>query len=108
MSFRWIGFSVVVALMLALAVGGVSCKQGSGERCQIDDDCEDGLVCNASNEVCQAPGSDTADANTTDSAPPVDGAVDATPVDAQVSDAMVDAQVNDAAVFDAAVFDAAP
>lgn len=99
MSFRWIGLSVLVALMLA--VGVVGCKQAAGERCQINADCEDGLVCNASEQICQQPGAGTPDANTTDASPPID-AIDALPpidgaVDAMVPDAMVnDARVNDA------------
>lgn len=102
MSFRWIGLSVVVALMLS--VGGVGCKQGEGDRCQINDDCEDGLVCNASEQICQQPGSDTPDARLNiDSGPAVDaGTADAMVPDAFVPDAFVpDAMVNDAMVIDA-------
>jgi hypothetical protein len=31
----------------------VSCKQGKGDRCQIDDDCGGGLVCNKATDTCQ-------------------------------------------------------
>ena len=34
-----------VALLGAVALGAVSCKQGRGDRCQIDSDCGDGLTC---------------------------------------------------------------
>ncbi|MGN6105169.1 MAG: hypothetical protein ACTHU0_08700 [Kofleriaceae bacterium] len=35
-----LGFSLLV-------VGGIaSCKQGLGDRCQVDEDCEDDLTCN--------------------------------------------------------------
>jgi hypothetical protein len=75
---------------LLLAAGFVSCKQGEGEVCQIDDDCESGLECNAGTMRCQSPGADRADASPrVDAGPP-------------------DAGNPDAAVFDAAVFDAPP
>lgn len=68
---------------LLLAAFFVSCKQGEGEVCQIDDDCESGLECNAGTMRCQSPGADRADA-----APRADagledaGTPDATPADA--------------------------
>lgn len=42
-----------------------SCKQGEGERCQLDDDCSEGLYCElagntrAQGGFCKAPGSST-------------------------------------------------
>ena len=30
----------------------VGCKQGEGERCQVDDDCDSGLVCNKAKNTC--------------------------------------------------------
>ena len=68
-----------LALLSLLLTG---CKQGVGEVCQIDDDCEDGLECNAGTMRCQRPG-----ANIEDAAPPADAAVP----DASVADAGVDA-----------------
>lgn len=65
-----------------LAVTFASCKQGEGEVCQIDDDCESGLECNAGTMRCQNPGADRADA-----APQAD----AGPPDAGTPDAGVDA-----------------
>jgi hypothetical protein len=38
-SLRWVG----AALLLCLAVPG--CKQGVGDRCQVQSDCDDGLLC---------------------------------------------------------------
>ncbi|HEU5056977.1 MAG TPA: hypothetical protein VFU21_10655 [Kofleriaceae bacterium] len=73
---------------LLLAAWFASCKQGEGEVCQIDDDCETGLECNAGTMRCQSPGADRADA-----APQADAGPE-------------DAGAPDAAVFDAAVFDA--
>jgi hypothetical protein len=39
---------VIATLGLALVtLGGIAaCKQGEGERCEFDGDCEDGLICN--------------------------------------------------------------
>lgn len=68
-------------LGLALALG--SCKQKEGEICQIDDDCESGLICNAATGRCQPRGQVTPDAMPGQDAAPVDAGVDA-PVDATV------------------------
>jgi hypothetical protein len=38
------------------AAAFVACKQGVGDVCQIDDDCESGLECNAGTMRCQKPG----------------------------------------------------
>lgn len=44
---------VIPFVALALGVGAWSaCKQEEGERCQIDDDCVDDLVCNKATLVC--------------------------------------------------------
>ena len=82
---------VIASLSLsALVLGGVaSCKQGEGERCQVTDDCEDGLQCNVGEGVCRAMSLGNVDALPPPDAPP-DGPVDA-PVDAPVDDAPVDA-----------------
>jgi len=68
-----------------LAVSLASCKQGEGEVCQIDDDCESGLECNAGTMRCQSPGADRADASPR---------VDAGPPDAGTPDAGFDAGVD--------------
>ena len=66
-----------------LVVAFWSCKQGEGEVCQIDDDCETGLQCNAGTMRCQVPGSDHADAAPqVDAGPPDAGSPDAMPFDA--------------------------
>jgi hypothetical protein len=39
--------ALAVAALLALS----ACKQGAGDRCEIDSDCESGLTCD-SNDVC--------------------------------------------------------
>ena len=79
----------VASLALVLA----SCKQGEGEVCQIDDDCESGLECNAGTMRCQHPGADFADA-----APQPDAGIP----DASFPDAGPDAASFDAG-FDAAL-----
>jgi hypothetical protein len=68
----------------------VACKQGEGERCQVQADCEAGLVCNQSTMTCQSSSSGV-DGNL---AP--DAAVDAGPIDADLPDASVDADLPDA------------
>jgi hypothetical protein len=65
-----------------LAVSFASCKQGEGEVCQIDDDCETGLECNAGTMRCQSPGADRADASPRVDAGPPDAGVDAGEPDA--------------------------
>ena len=49
----WLKSSVFVGL---LALGLLGCKQGEGEVCQINEDCEEGLECNAGTRRCQKPG----------------------------------------------------
>jgi len=42
--------------LVVLALGLFGCKQGEGEVCQINDDCQEGLECNAGTRRCQKPG----------------------------------------------------
>jgi hypothetical protein len=67
--------AIAFALCAAAAVGLIaSCKQGEGERCQVDDDCESPLVCAQATQTC-------ATSNTSsgiDALPPID-APDAMP-----------------------------
>ena len=80
------------ATVLALGLVGVSaCKQGVGERCQINDDCETN-ICNAATGVCQEPGGPITDAAPINDAPPTpDAGPDAAPIDAAAPDAGIDA-----------------
>ena len=65
-----------VALSL-LAIGGVaSCKQGEGERCQVQADCEEGLQCNEGEGVCRSVSTGDIDALLPIDAP-ADAAIDA-------------------------------
>jgi hypothetical protein len=76
-------------LFIALVLGG--CKQGLGERCQINDDCVSPYVCNQAKMQCQETTTGGIDATVPD-APftTADAAADATSVDATPADAAVD------------------
>ncbi len=70
--------SLGLALLVLVGIG--SCKQGEGERCQVQADCDEGLLCNVGEGVCRAASSEAIDAELPpDAAPdaPVDAPVDA-------------------------------
>ncbi|HUH03156.1 MAG TPA: hypothetical protein VML75_14265 [Kofleriaceae bacterium] len=46
---------VLLALVASLLVV-TGCKQGLGDVCQIDSDCEDGLICSDGEMQCVLPG----------------------------------------------------
>jgi hypothetical protein len=74
---------LIAIAVMSLATWG--CKQGQGERCQVDTDCADGLTCSqAEPKTCGGNNSDEFDAE-----PAVDAKLDA-PVDAAI-DAPIDA-----------------
>ncbi len=92
----------VVAMGASLAI--TACKQGSGERCQVDTDCEGDLTCTTlgfcgtdndnpidAGEAFDArpDAADEPDAAAADAA--ADAATDAAPIDAVVFDASIDA-----------------
>jgi len=80
---------LTVAALLALSL--VACKQGVGERCQIDDDCEIGLICSQTNlnfSTCRTPPPPVIDAAPP---PPAADAMAADATDAQPADASGDA-----------------
>ena len=68
-------FVSTIALVGSL-VTLAACKQGQGDRCQVDDDCESGLVCAEAKNTCETSTS---------------AGFDAGIVDAALMDAMVDA-----------------
>jgi len=74
---------------LAVVLALTACRQGEGERCQVDSDCEEGLVCTGRTRTCEhsaaSPRDASPDAEPIDAMGPVDAAVDAAP------DAMIDA-----------------
>jgi hypothetical protein len=81
---------------LALVLGFfalTACKSGLGEHCQVDVDCEDGLVCGSQSSTCQEDVESTNDGG-------IDAAVDASETDAP-TDAATDAAVD--AAIDAAI-----
>src|SRR5262245_5579478 len=41
-----------LALALSIAAGGAGCKQGAGERCLLDSDCQSGLICGTQDHTC--------------------------------------------------------
>jgi len=48
---------IIVAVLIAFVSVGAfvtACKQSRGDRCQINDDCADGLVCNKATNTCQS------------------------------------------------------
>lgn len=68
------------AVLLALLSLGIfaACKQGEGERCQVNADCDDELICNQGTDPpsCQATVGGGIDATVPDADP--DGPVDST------------------------------
>ena len=69
---------IALALPALLTLGLIaSCKQGEGERCQVDDDCEDPLVCAQATMTC----ADNDTSSGLDAMPPTD-APDAAKMDA--------------------------
>ncbi len=70
---------VLFVCILALGASIVTlaaCKQGQGERCQVDEDCASGLVCNKAKNTCQSTTGGDLDADVIDAAP-ADADVDA-------------------------------
>ncbi len=99
-------YRIALVLAFATALGGgllSACKQGDGERCQVNDDCEDGLTCSSATQTCEERASATPIDATVPDAEPSDAAIDAIQPDAppDAPDAAPDAPP-DAAV-DAAV-----
>jgi len=41
-----------LAIALFVTAGATGCKQGIGERCQVNDDCASGVCSSASPKVC--------------------------------------------------------
>ena len=73
---------LLVVATVALAVAG--CKQGLGQRCQVQSDCADNLVCNEGTQQCS-----TGTSRTFDATIPVDALHDAKPIDATPIDSTV-------------------
>ncbi|MBL0215701.1 MAG: hypothetical protein IPQ07_17700 [Myxococcales bacterium] len=76
-----------LALIAGVGVWVVACKQGEGDRCQVNADCESGLVCNQATQSCAKTSGGGIDADVPDG-PPADAPDDV--IDA-MPDAMIDA-----------------
>jgi hypothetical protein len=68
-------------LLISFLVAG--CKQGLGDRCQVQADCESPLVCNTATQECAQTTGGGIDATVPDGPKPIDGLIDA-PLDAAV------------------------
>jgi hypothetical protein len=97
----------LVSLLTGLCLGGVlflaGCKQATGDRCEVDNDCQTGLVCSVGAKMgmgmCCTPGTplctsemasiDAGGGRDTGAAPAADAAV--------ITDAMVDGSTDTAA-----------
>ena len=64
---------VSVAALALLAFSGAACKQGLGERCELNSDCGDGLKCNGGDGTTMADSGNRC--VSTSAPPPVDAAV---------------------------------
>jgi hypothetical protein len=66
----------LISVSSAFAFGIAGCKQGSGERCQVDADCADGLKCSQS-EPKTCGGDNMVQEDAIPPPQPVDAAIDA-------------------------------
>jgi hypothetical protein len=68
-----------VKLWIATVLLFAACKQGNGQRCQVDSDCESNMCSSAEPKVCIGGTDNTADIDATPDSPPepIDAAVDA-------------------------------
>ena len=64
--------SAIVFVMIIAGTLGAGCKQGKGERCQVDNDCTSPLVCNQATQTCDSSGGSQLDANLPIDAKPID------------------------------------
>jgi hypothetical protein len=60
--------------IVLLSVSVLGCKQGRGERCQVNADCAEGICSQSEPKVCVTPGTSNADI---DASAPIDAAIDA-------------------------------
>lgn len=60
-------------IVMVICVGSLAgCKQGKGERCQVDNDCATPLVCNQATQTCESTGGSSFDAELPVDAKPID------------------------------------
>ena len=75
----------IITAAVALAAAGLvaACRQGEGDRCQIDADCESPLICNQATQTCASTTGRGIDADVPE--PPMpDAAVIDAPVDSSI------------------------
>ncbi len=71
-------------VVATIALGAAGCKQGLGQRCQVQSDCADNLVCNEGTQQCS-----TGTGTGLDAGLPIDAPIDAKPIDATPIDSTV-------------------
>jgi hypothetical protein len=92
---------LLLSLLFVLAAS--SCKQSVGEQCQVESDCESGLICNQATMTCQERGGGAVDGSIEIDAPIDSPIADAAEADAPEADAPeADAPEADALEADAA------
>ncbi len=66
---------IAITILLLMS----ACKQGNGQRCQVDSDCESNMCSSAEPKVCIGGTDNTSDIDATPDSPPelVDAAIDA-------------------------------
>ena len=77
---KFLAIPLCLAFVAGTAAFVTACKQDEGERCQVNTDCADGLVCNQATQECAQTtggGIDATVPDGPDAAP--DGPPDATP-----------------------------
>lgn len=72
---------IEIVVLWVVVVGAVGCKQGRGERCQVDEDCAEGNCSQSEPKVCGGDNSSQLDASFPIDAPPkMDAPVDVPPI----------------------------
>lgn len=76
-----INHRIALAILSLSLAATAACKQGPGDRCQVDADCEDGLTCSQADPKTCGDQSNTEplDASLPEAGAPADAAPDATP-----------------------------
>ncbi len=75
--------AITTACVLAAAGLVAACRQGEGDRCQVNADCESPLVCNQATQTCAKTSGGGIDAEVPDP-PMADAALPDAPVDAMI------------------------
>jgi hypothetical protein len=75
------------ALVLGTGIWMFACKQGEGDRCQVNADCASGLVCNQATQSCAKTSGGGIDATVPNppmpDAAPIDSSIDS-PIDSSI------------------------